>query len=424
MEKNKSPFLSPELKQLTLSIIGTAIGVGLTFFVNNQVDINHQRSAQRETAIMAVCDIDEITQGLKEEIQLEDSLFKVTMYVATHQELIDSLPMDTLNMAFKYLYDDPTVVKQWTANLKENAFNSGIDARMNLGNNQFYDNVQSCYYERRSLMKVMADAPVFQRPISKDMYEDFLYKLPPSAIDYDGAPHPNAQREMLKSVFSHGSTTLYIKRYFVRKAHYVKAVNTLKHFNSVNKLLMDISDQEIEEYIQMNARPAAQTPIADQLPGTWVYSNNTNQITFNFHEDSTLEVIHALQIQLQFQLLEEQQEVLAVVPSKISINGRWQLRGDTLINEYDIAHAKITELEIDTSNFPQSALERLKDSLEIKKKQFKELMLNDIQQKFKDKEVFAVSFDKKTNSMILTTEGIFLSGSNQEVTMQFFRKSE
>jgi hypothetical protein len=155
------------IKELLLTILGTAIGVGLTFFVNDKVEDAHRRSAQRETAIMAVCDIDEIIKGLKEELHLEDSLFKVTMYVATHQELIDSLPIDTLDMAFKYLYDDPTVLKEWTADTKENAFNSGIDARMNLGNNQFYDNVQSCYYVRRSLMKVMEDAPMFQRPSAR-----------------------------------------------------------------------------------------------------------------------------------------------------------------------------------------------------------------------------------------------------------------
>ena len=177
MEKNSKQTQTPWLRQLLLSILGTAIGVGLTFFVNNMVQKNNQRAAQRETAIMAVCDIDEITQGLKDEIQLEDSLFKVTMYVATHQELIEKLSMDTLDMAFEYLYDDPTVVKPWTADTKENAFNSGIDARMNLGNNQFYDNVQSCYYVRRSLMKVMADAPMFRRPVSKDAYEDFMWTV-------------------------------------------------------------------------------------------------------------------------------------------------------------------------------------------------------------------------------------------------------
>ena len=99
MNKLRKQIFIPEFKQMSLGILATAIGVGLTFFVNNMVEKNHQRAAQRETAIMAVCDIDEIAQGLKDEIQLEDSLFKVTMYVSTHQELIASLSMDTLDMA-------------------------------------------------------------------------------------------------------------------------------------------------------------------------------------------------------------------------------------------------------------------------------------------------------------------------------------
>ncbi len=168
MNKLRKQIFIPEFKQMSLGILATAIGVGLTFFVDNMVEKNHQRAAQRETAIMAVCDIDEIAQGLKDEIQLEDSLFKVTMYVSTHQELIDSLSMDTLDMAFEYLYDNPTVVRGWMADTKETAFNSSLDARMNIGNHQFYDNVQSCYYVRRSLTKVMADAPEFRRPLSKE----------------------------------------------------------------------------------------------------------------------------------------------------------------------------------------------------------------------------------------------------------------
>jgi hypothetical protein len=62
------------IKELLLTTLGTAIGLGLTIFVNDKVENAHQRSAQRETAIMAVCDIDEIVRGLKDEMQLEDSL--------------------------------------------------------------------------------------------------------------------------------------------------------------------------------------------------------------------------------------------------------------------------------------------------------------------------------------------------------------
>ena len=422
MDNKKKLTIYPELKTLSLSIIGTAIGVGLTFFVNRSVDNSHQRSAQRETAIMAVCDIDEIAQGLKEEIQLEDSLFKVTMYVATHQELIDSLPMDTLDMAFEYLYDDPTVVKLWTADTKENAFNSGIDARINIGNNQFYDNVQSCYYERRSLMKVMRDASMFQRPISKDLFEDFLYKLPPTAIDYDGIPHPNARRDMMKQVFAHESTTLYIKRYFPRKHTYLKAISILESLNRENKMLMDITEKDIETYVKKYSNRVLQQGIADLIIGKWE-SNLGNPQTFVFQENNIVETTIQMKTEAQIQLIEEKTEVFVLAPMTIYLKGRWELKGDTLLIEYDAQKSEILEYDFDTSNFPQSALERLKDSLEIKKDITKKFLLEQIRLQITEEE-HIVSFDKSGKTMVWITEETTPGGNKQTSSRQLYRKPE
>ena len=409
----------PELKQLSLSILGTAIGVGLTLFANNRVDYSRQRSAQRETAIMAVCDIDEIVQGLKDEIQMEDSLFKVTMYVSTHQELIDSLPMDTLDMAFKYLYDDPTVVKPWTADTKENAFNSGIDARMNLGNNQFYDNVQSCYYVRRSLMKVMADAPMFRRPLSKDAYEDFLYELPPADIYNDGVPLPDARRHVMKQVFAQKSTTLYIKRYFPRKNAYQDAITKLKGLNRENKLLMDITDEEIEKYIRQNSENVPQQAIADLIIGTWLL----NKDTIAFQEDNTFERTWVMEIQGEFQLEEEQKEVLVLVPTAIRTKGQWTLNGDTLTYDCDSRNAEMLSFDFDTSNFPQATLERLKDTLEFDKEMMRRGILEKFrQQTLKFEEV--VSFDRSGNTMVWTHETTTPAGNKQTSSVQLYRKPE
>ena len=61
------------LKTLLVSIIGTFVGVSLTFFADRMVERRQQKKAQRETAIMAVCDIDEIIQKLKEEKQMEEA---------------------------------------------------------------------------------------------------------------------------------------------------------------------------------------------------------------------------------------------------------------------------------------------------------------------------------------------------------------
>ena len=419
MENKKKQTIYPELKTLSLSIIGTAIGVGLTFFVNDRVENRHQRSAQHETAIMAVCDIDEIVQGLKDEIQMEDSLFKVTMYVSTHQELIDSLPMDTLDMAFKYLYDDPTVVKPWTADTKENAFNSGIDARMNLGNNQFYDNVQSCYYVRRSLMKVMADAPMFRRPLSKDAYEDFLYELPPADIYNDGVPLPDARRHVMKQVFAQKSTTLYIKRYFPRKNAYQDAITKLKGLNRENKLLMDITDEEIEKYIRQNSKNVPQQAIADLIIGRWVL----NKDTIVFHEDSTFERTWVMEIQGQIQLKEEQQDVLVLIPTAVRTKGLWTLNGDTLTYDCDSRNAEMLSFDFDTSNFPQATVERLKDTLDFNKEMTRRTILEKFQQQtLKFDEV--VSFDRSGNTMVWTHEETTPDGNKQTTSLHLFRKPE
>ena len=410
------------MKQLSLSILGTAIGVGLTFFANNRLESAHRHTAQRETAIMAVCDIDEIVQGLKDEIQLEDSLFQVTMYVATHQELIDTLSMDTLDRAFEYLYDDPTVVKPWTANTKENAFNSGIDARMNLGNNQFYDNVQQCYYVRRSLMKVMADAPMFQRPLKKDAYEDFLYELPPTAIDYDGIPHPNARRDMMKQVIAHEAATLYIKRYFIRKNAFKKAVYDLESLNRENKMLMDITDEDIETYLKKYSNRVQPQDIAGQIIGKWESNLETPQ-TFVFQEKNIFDFTTKMPMSMQIQLEKENTEVFAQNIITVHTTGRWELRGDTLLIDYDDQKIEITDFDLDTSNFPQSALERLKDSLDFKKEELKNNLL-DYMRHQDTKSTQTVSFDKNGKTMIWIYEQTTPAGNKQTASKQLTRKPD
>ena len=408
------------LSELLLTTLGTAIGLGLTFFVNDKVEDAHRRAAQRETAIMAVCDIDEIVQGLKDEIQLEDSLFKVAMSVATHQELIDSLPMDTLDMAFKYLYDDPTVVKPWTADTKENAFNSGIDARMNLGNNQFYDNVQQCYYVRRSLMKVMADAPMFQRPVSKNAYEDALYELPTDALDHHGVPLPDARRYVMKSVFAHKSTTLYIKRYFIRREAYQNAIMKLERLNRENKLLMDITDEDIEKYIKQNSENVSQQAMADLILGTWLVDKDT----IAFHEDNTFERTWVMELQMQSILVVEQKEVFVLIPTTIRTKGQWKLDGDMLTVDNDFSSAEMLSFDFDTSNFPQSALERLRDSLEIKKEMARKYILESFRHRDDTKAEYALSFDKSANTMVWTFEEPTPSGNKQTTSIQLYRKPE
>lgn len=410
------------LKQLLISIFGTAIGVGLTFFVDNTVEKKHQRAAQRETAIMAVCDIDEIIQGLKEEIALEDSLLNVAMYVSSHQEMIDLFSMDTLDMALEYLYDNPLTVKGWTSDTKENAFNSGIDARMNIGDNHFYDNVQSCYYERRSLMKVMDEAPVFHRPISKEDYEGFLQKLGQDDFDYTGGPSPNVRREAMKQFMTQGATALYIRRCFVRRDVYMRVVNKLELLNRENKLLMNIADEDIEAYIKSKSDNISKQAPADLLLGTWETRMNDYQNTYVFHKNNNCELITLTTFQLSIKLIEEQKEVFVLCPITLYMTGQWGLNGDTLAVNYNASKAEILSFDMDLSSLPQSDLDRMKDSLEIKTETMKSYILESFKQQ-PIKTLRIVSFDKTGNTMLWIDATD--SGSHMEKTsVQLYRKLE
>lgn len=68
-------------KEFLTGVMATAIGVGLSFAVNNMVENHKKDQVRRHTAMMAVYDIDEIARQLKGFRQKEDLYFKVTTYI-------------------------------------------------------------------------------------------------------------------------------------------------------------------------------------------------------------------------------------------------------------------------------------------------------------------------------------------------------
>ena len=408
-------------KQLLVSILGTAIGLGLTFTVNRTVENNKIQRAQRETAIMAVCDINEIVERLKDEIRLEDTLFQVSMYVSTHTEQIDSMSADTLDMVFKYLFDNPAEVKEWTIDTKENAFNSGMESRKNLGNNKFYDNVQSCYYARRSMMKTLEKTLAFRRPIRSEDLDGFLQTLGPADMEDDGDPTLHAKRWLMKKVFEEGSTRLYIRRYFSRRNAYLGTIYQLERLNRENKLLLNITNQDIEEYMRQNEE-TSQAATVDLIVGSWEDPMGDNKQSFVFGADGTVETTLQISIALRMYLVVEQTDVLATVPMTIRMKGGWELKGDSLKVKYDGQTSELLSFDVDTSNFPKSAQERLKDSLEIKKQDARSGLLELFKQQVSTFNINCVaSFDRSGNTMILTSQENTPTGQKDTSTRQLFR---
>ena len=292
---------------------------------------------------------------------------------------------------------------------------------MNIGNNQFYDNVQSCYYMRRSLMKVMADAPAFRRPVSKEDYEEFLQQLNPTDFEYENVSS-DAQRRIMKQVFAQKSTKLYLQRYFSRRDTYLATIYGLNRLNRENKLLMDITDEDIETYIKKSAGNL--TAAADLIIGTWEASVQDGTVTLVFHEDSTVERTNHGRLNVDFQLKEE--DVFLLATTTIYVKGRWELRGDTLINEFDASTTDVTSFDLDLRNLPQSELEYL-DSIELRKEEWKTYLQEQLRQGNSGMDVnerFNITFDKSGYTMVITSEKTTPTGIKKKESTQFSRKRE
>ena len=418
MEENKKKFdVLSWLKPLIIGIIGTSIGVGLSFTVNRLVESHKQQKAQRETAIMAVYDIDEINRQIKEAEELEDSLFKITTYAFTHREDLETMSEDTLHMVIDYLFYDPSEIKGWAVDTRENAFNSGIDVRRNLANTQFYDNVQSCYQVRRELKKYMDNAPAFRQPLTSEDYEQFMSQLPAHETDVDATwPVPEATARLLRQAFLKQSTALYLKRYFKRHEIYNSAYRTLERLNRENKYLMNITDEDMEAYVRQNV-DRSQSATNALIEGTWEVSRGEELATYIFRADSTIEFICKGTNHLQLMLREENMEVAANIPFTSYMQGKWTLKGDSLTVVFDKEKTKYLSLYIDFSNLPKAALERVKDSLEIKKKPIKDYFLQTLKN-LKSDFTHQVKFDISGNTMIWN----YSEMSNY--TEHLFRKEE
>jgi hypothetical protein len=227
----------------------------------------------------------------------------------------------------------------------------------------------------------------------------------------------------MKSVFEHKSTTLYIKRYFIRSEAYQNAITKLERLNSENKLLMDITDEDIEKYIKQNSKNVSQELMADLIIGTWLMEGEYKD-TIAFHEDNTFERIWSIRYDLMLPLEVEQKEVFIFMPTTIRTKGQWKLDGDTLRREYDFSTAEMLSFDFDTSSFPQSALERMKDYLKIQKEEMRETILEAFRHREDTKAEDVVSFDRSGNTMMFTYEETTPDGKKQTDSQQLYRKPE
>lgn len=182
--------------QFLISVIGTAIGVGLTFAVSNRLENRKKEQAQRLTAMMVIHDIDESIERVKSMKDDMEQQYNATIYAMSHLDQMESLSYDTLVLVLAYILEEDEAFSFDTS--KEKIFHSSPDTWQNLGSMKFIDNVQSFYFNRQSFLETYNKSVYWKRPVSSREYEEiYVYDESLSVDQYEDLYYSQL-REFLK----------------------------------------------------------------------------------------------------------------------------------------------------------------------------------------------------------------------------------
>ncbi len=388
--------------QFLTSVLGTAIGVGLTFAVGNIVDSRNKELAQRQTAMMAVYDIDEIVGQLKEATNQENIMSQTAIYLSNHQEALESVSSDTVRIAALCLLEDKTFTPRWTDDTKEKAFTSSMEAWNNLSNTKFYDNVQECYRIREELLTVVNNDICFRKPLSYDFINQRISDAPDIDLEYDGTLTSNAIAKLLKESFSKPEVKRYLKMSFLRTRIYNQYMEKLVQLNQQNKFLMNISDKEMDEYVLKNVEQARHAT-AKLIKGEWQLEQHEQLQSYEFRADNTMEMRLQIVSDVSLLLDDEGNDVQVRIPLEYSLNGKWMLEADSLHFDYNPETAELLSMDLDLSNVPDAAMQERRDSLDSFKQRFGDYMIEQIKASPMT-DAYKVSFDVSGNLMFLENE--------------------
>ncbi len=226
----------PEFWKNTLSnTLGTVIGIALTFGTTLCLQHLEQKKAERTAALMVIHNLDAFCEALEDEIndlQKTDSINSMVWDQHTERQI----PEDTLQLFFDDLFNINYICVD---NTVESIFGSNIETWTNIGNSEFIEVAGKCFTVRRMVNQVREE-------MNRDK-EHMWYTYMTTAV-YTDKP-AETLREAVDWVFCSAEMCC-----FIRKQHlwYIPALQTglmaIREQNERNKLLMHISDEELQQF--------------------------------------------------------------------------------------------------------------------------------------------------------------------------------
>jgi len=370
----KNINLSTWWKNFLTGVLATAVGVGLTFEVNNRVERHKHKQAQRQAAMMVIYDIDDIIYNFIREKETEDAFFKAAMYLFTHQEELETIGMDSLWMAAEYLVKNPANNPVWADDSSEKVFSSSMDVIHDLGDITFYDNVQECYLKRRTLLRLMETSSTFARPISDSFVLEYRKHVSAADMDGNGMMNHRAMAGLLREIYRQPEVPLYLQKYFMRDREYQSFIDHFIRRNQENKYLMNITDEDMERYIAKHVNKVM--PAKPKLiVGQWDMRENRQHRTYLFRKDRTLSLTVRTDHKIGTYVESENVNVYMLAPLTYTMDGEWALKDDSLQLDFHPESLQIVAFDLNLNDLPRAALEAGSESIETRKEQYRENVL-------------------------------------------------
>lgn len=418
-QQGKKITLNNWWKNLLTGVLATAIGVGMTFEVNNRVEHRKQKEAQRQTAMMAIYDIDDIINQFSKFTVKENALYKVAQYLSTHPEEMETVSMDSLWMTGECLFRHEISSYSWTDNSTKKVFTNSIETMRNIGDITFYDNVLECYSARKEMLDVLLTSSAFRHPLEDSYVLEYRKQVGEANLDDNGMMNQHYMAGMLRQVFQLPEVKLYMRKYPMRVREYQHFLDRLVRINQENKYIMNITDRDMEKYIEdhINKTMPAKPKL---IAGSWNTRKDNQRKTFTFRKDHSASVTTDMEFHLSIYIEKENIHVGVQAPLTYTIDGHWELNGDSLQMAFDPQTVQITDFDVDFSSFPRATLARVADSLECTKTEYKETIRKQIQAArwtWAEK----VSLGKSGNIMFWETQYFYPWGQSDVTKEQLLR---
>ena len=326
----KKPQRKFDWQRFLITVLGTAIGVALTFVVNGMVSRHNKEQAQRLTAIMVIHDIDNTIDLLKNWKEKEEQEGDLLRSALEQRDMLEGMPFDTLTTILGDLTDSYVDFRFDTS--KEKIFNSDLDTWQNLGNMAFLDNVQNFYHERQSFQDGVNQSTMWKGPIPDEEYMQFVMGTGWVTQEEYAA----ALRPFLKEKLHEPRVVYYINVSGSRVTNLTQWIDYWTKKNNENKFLMGITDREMDDYVNSISKKGV--PLTrSKLLGRWVYTVGDQTSEYDFQGDHSYAYVN--DYASSFLKMTYFSGKLKIT---ISYRGEWAFQGDSLVLTPDYGTVDMT----------------------------------------------------------------------------------